>query len=74
MRDRKISIYERGKTLRPGEEDLSVVRGAIEPKKSLTRKKSSIFGSIREFIMRRFTTSTYVDSSYLQERISWEKE
>ncbi|XP_075745525.1 uncharacterized protein LOC142803711 isoform X2 [Rhipicephalus microplus] len=74
MRDRKISIYERGKTLRPGEEDLSVVRGAIEPKKSLTRKKSSIFGSIREFIMRRFTTSTYVDSSYLQERIAWEKE
>ncbi|KAH8042143.1 hypothetical protein HPB51_021227 [Rhipicephalus microplus] len=52
MRDRKISIYERGKTLRPGEEDLSVVRGAIEPKKSLTRKKSSIFGSIREFISK----------------------
>ncbi|KAH7957400.1 hypothetical protein HPB52_018561 [Rhipicephalus sanguineus] len=74
MRDRKISIYERGKTLRPGEEDLSVVAGAIEPKKPISRKKSSIFGGIREFIKRRFTTSTYVDSSYLQERIAWEKE
>ncbi|XP_050046946.2 Na(+)/citrate cotransporter-like [Dermacentor andersoni] len=73
MRDRKISIYERGKKLRPGEDDLSAAASAIEPRKQL-RKKSSIFGGIREFIKRRFTTSTYVDSSYLQERIAWEKE
>lgn len=73
MRDRKISIYERGKTLRPGEDDVSVAASAIEPKRQ-SRKKSSMFGGIREFIKRRFTTSTFVDSSYLQERIAWEKE
>ncbi|KAK8779553.1 hypothetical protein V5799_019110 [Amblyomma americanum] len=50
LRDRKISIYERGKTLRPGEEDLSEV--ATGEAKKLSRKKSSLYTNIREFVSK----------------------
>ncbi|XP_077531781.1 uncharacterized protein LOC144144290 [Haemaphysalis longicornis] len=69
-RDRKISIYERGKTRRPGDEEQLTTDAHVHA----PSKKGSIFGGIRDFIKRRLTTSTFMESSYLQERIAWEKE